>query len=226
MLAGTEHGISKANIVIGASKDLDFSLGIKRERQLAGQGKGFNVFGVIETIYLDPDRDCKLDPSGERKTGRRLYWPQDGPVIARTIPEQDLIFATRLRTRDGRVSMPDVPDAEDVVKNPYLVDHRGKSHLAPGEAPREARKKKQRLEMIASAIFKNFLVYNPVAQIILVTTGRMSSFASIGSSKMPLSSLSGFDGRKMALLIDPFTGEAYFTGGRYDFSSQISLVKD
>lgn len=223
MLAGAEHGISKTNIVIQAGHDLDFSIGVKRDRMRAGIGRGYQVFGMIETIYIEPDRDCQLDPFGERKTGRRLYWPENGPMIARTIPEQDLIFANWLPTRNGQVAMPDVPDAERVVANPYQVDHRGISHLAPGEAPREAPKKKQRLERIASAKFKNFLVFHPVSQIIFVTTGGQAAWGSIGSHKMPLSSLSGFDGRKLALLIDPFTGESYFTGGRYDFTRELSV---
>jgi len=222
MLAGAEHGISKANIVMGASRDLDFSLGIKRDRMRAGQGKGFVIFGQLETIYIEPDRDCRLDPAGERKTGRRLYWPENGPMVARTIPEQDLIFASWLATRNGRVVMPDVPDPDDVVENPYRVDRFGKSHLPDDQAPREPRKKKQRLEMIASAKFRNFLVFHPIAQLIFITAGGGARWGSIGSHKMPLSSLSGFDGRKMALLIDPYTGESYFTGGRYDFASHVS----
>jgi hypothetical protein len=121
--------------------------------------------------------------------------------------------------------MPDVPDGEDIIENPYQVDMGGKSHLAEGWAPCEPQKKKQRLEQIASAKFKNFLVFHPIAQIILLTIGGSARWASFGSHKMPLSSLSGFDGRKMALLIDPATGESYFTGGRYDFSRELS-VKD
>jgi hypothetical protein len=221
MLSGTEHGISKANIVLGAAKDLDFSLAMKRERMRAGVGKGFEIFGVIETIYIEPDRDCRLDPHGERKTGRRLYWPENGPMLAKTIPEQDLIFAGWLPTRNGWVVMPDVPDPEDVIKNPYGGNHRGQTTR---DIPLEARKKPQRLGRIASAKFRNFLIFHPIAQIIFITTGKGSRFGSIGSAKLPLSSLTGFDGRKMALMIDPYTGEAYFTGGRYDFSDRVELI--
>jgi len=224
MLAGTERGISRTNIVLQAGFDLDLSLKIKRQRMMAGQGKGFSIFGRIETIYIEPDRDCKLDPFGERKTGRRLYWPQDGPLVAKTIPEQDLIFAEPLRRIAGRVSMPMVPDPEDQGQNPYKVDQHGKSHLLPGEAPVEARKKPQLLEKIASAKFKNFLVFHPIAQIIFFTGAQFSAqWGTIGNHKMPLSSLSGFDGRKMALLIDPYTGEAFFSGGRYDFAQELAL---
>jgi hypothetical protein len=223
MLAGTQHGISQTNLVLRAGPDLDFSIGIKRARMRAGAGRGYEILGMIETIYIEPDRDCQLDPLGERRTGRRLYWPDNGPILARTIPEQDLIFAHWLRTRNGKVVMPDVPDAEHVIDNPYKVDSTGRSHLKAGEAPREAPKRKQLLEKIASAKFQNFLVFHPIAQIIFVTTKGAAAFGSIGSHRMPLSSLSGFDGRKLALLIDPYTGESYFTGGRYEYSKELSV---
>lgn len=225
MLAGTEYGIDRESIVRAAGGDLDLSLKVERERMRAGQGKGFAIFGRVETIYLEPDRDCRLDPHGERKTGRRLYWPENGPLIAKSIPEQDLLFAEPLRLISGRVAMPMVPDPDDTKVNPYKVDRHGTSHLKPGEAPIEARKKHQILEKIASAKFKNFLVFHPVTQIIFFAgTGLGAHWGTIGSHKMPLSSLSGFDGRKMALLIDPYTGEAFFSGGRYDFSQELTLV--
>jgi hypothetical protein len=224
MLAGTELGIDRQKIVVTAGFDLDLSLRVKRDRTRAGQGKGFNVFGRIETIYIEPDRDCRLDPAGERKTGRRLYWPQDGPLIAKTIPEEDLIFAQPLRLISGRVAMPMVPDPEDVQVNPYKVDKFGVSHLAPGEKPVEPRKKPQLLEKIASAKFKNFLVFHPVSQIIFfMGNGSTARWGTVGDARMPLSSLTGFDGRKMALLIDPYTGEAFFSGGRYDFLQNVVI---
>jgi hypothetical protein len=58
MLAGADHGISKANIVTGAAKDLDLCLSITRERMRAGPRRGYNIFGVIETIYFEPDVGC------------------------------------------------------------------------------------------------------------------------------------------------------------------------
>jgi len=224
MLAGTENATDKANIVMGGARDFDFSMRIKRERAFAGPGKGYNIFGVIETIYLEPDRDCRMDPEDAKGVGRRLYWPDGGPAIARSIPEQDLLIPGGLPLRQGVVYMPDVPDINHPVKNPYKVDRHAQSRLAKGEAPREAPMRKQRLENIASSKFQNFLVFQPVAQIVILTIGGgPARFGAMGSYKMPISSLSSFDGTKMALLIDPFTGECFFKGGRYDLADQMTV---
>jgi hypothetical protein len=223
MLAGTDHGISKENLVRGAAKDLEFSLKIKRERIAAGAGRGYNVFGMIETIYFEPDADCRMPLHKAAKVGRRIYWPEGGPSIARSIPEGDLLIASRLPLRKGLAWLPDVPDAERPEQNPYLVDQHGQSHLPEGEKEREAPKLTQRLEEIASARFLNFLIFHPVAQIVCVTAGRGATWGSLGSYKMPISSLSSFDGTKMALLVDPYTGEMFFKGGRYDLGDQMDL---
>jgi hypothetical protein len=223
MLAGTEHGISKANIVLSAAKDLDFSLKIKRERIAAGPRRGYDVFGVLETIYFEPDAGCKMPLHKAKKVGRRLYWPEGGPTIARSIPESDLLIVTRLPLRRGLAVMPDVPDPERPEQNPYLVDQHGQSHLPDGSKERQAPKFAQLLEEIASAKFRNFLIFHPVAQIVLLTTIGKANWGSLGSYKMPISSYSSFDGTKMALLIDPYTGEMFFKGGRYDISDQLDL---
>lgn len=223
MLAGTEHGISKANIVIGGAKDLDLSLSIKRQRMRAGPGRGYHVFGMIETIYFEPDKGCRMDLEDAEGVGRRLYWPDGGPAIARSIPEQDLLIPSTLPLRRGFAYMPDVPDIKQPVKNPYKVDRHGASHLAIGEAPREAPQKKQLLERIASGKFQNFLVFHPIAQIVVVTLGGQAQWGSLGSYRQPISSLSSFDGTKMALLVDPLTGECFFKGGRYDLADQLSV---
>lgn len=224
MLAGVEHGISKSNVVIGAARDLDFSLKIKRERMRAGPGKGYDVFGVLETIYFEPDKDCRLDLEDAEGVGRRLYWPEGGPTIARSIPEQDLLIVTPLPIRRGFAAMPDVPDIHRPEKNPYLVDQHGKSQLAPGEKPRESPMRKQRLEKIASSKFRNFLVFHPISQLVVIATGGAARWSSFGSVRMPISSLSSFDGTKMALLIDPYMGDCFFKGGRYDLADRVSLT--
>jgi len=223
MLAGTEHGISKANIVIGAAKDLDFSLKIKRERTRAGSGIGYEVFGMIETIYFEPDDGCQMDLEDAEGVGRRLYWPNGGPSIARSKPEGDLLIPSILPRRNGYVAMPDVPDAKRPEKNPYLVDCHGQSHLAPGEAPREAPMRKQAIEKIASKKFRNFLVFQPILQIIWIRLGGAAQWGSLGNVRHPISSLTGFDGTKMSLLMDPCTGECFFKGGRYDMGDRMIL---
>jgi hypothetical protein len=221
MLAGTEHGISKVNIVLGAEKDLDLLLKIKRERIAAGPGRGYNIFGVIETIYFEPDDGCKMDLEDAKGVGRRLYWPEGGPTIARAIPDGNLLIVSRLPIRRGYAAMPDVPDHQHPEKNPYRVDRHGQSHLMPGQKEFQAPMRAQRLEMIASSKFRNFLVFHPIAQIIMLTTGAGARWGTIGSHKMPISSLTSFDGSKLALLIDPYTGEMFFKGGRYDIADHF-----
>jgi hypothetical protein len=221
MLAGTDHGISKANIVTGAAKDLDLCLKISRERMRAGPRKGYNVFGMIETIYFEPDRDCRMPLEKAAKVGRRLYWPENGPILAVSVPESDLLIVSRLPLRRGFAWLPDVPDPARPAQNPYDVDQHGQSHLAPDEKEHEAPKFKQLLEEVASAKFRNFLIFHPVAQIIAIPTAGKATWASLGSAKMPISSFSSFDGTKMALLVDPYTGEMFLKGGRASISEHL-----
>lgn len=222
MLSGTEHGISKANIVTGAAKDLDLCLRISRERMRTGPRKGYNIFGVIETIYFEPDADCRMPLHKAAKVGRRLYWPENGPVLAISVPESDLLIVSRLPIRCGLARLPDVPDPQHPAENPYEVDQEGQSHLAPGRKEHESPKFKQLLEEIASARFRNFLIFHPVSQIIVIPTAGKATWASLGSAKMPISSYSSFDGTKMALLVDPYTGEMFLKGGRASISDHIN----
>lgn len=223
MLAGTEHGISKANIVLGATKDFDLSLQIKRQRTQAGAGRGYVIRGAIETIYFEPDAGCKMPLWKANKVGRRIYWPDGGPMLAQSLPEGDLLIVSRLPLRNGMAVLPDVPDPDRPVKNPYQVDRHGKSHLRAGQKEKEAPKYSQLLGEIASSTFRNFLVFQPVAQIVMLTIGGSVRWGSLGSYKMPISSLSSFDGTKMALLVDPYTGECIFKGGRYDIGEHLDL---
>ena len=154
--------------------------------------------------------------------GRRLYWPEGGPAIARSIPENDLLITSRLPLRHGFAALPDVPDQHRPVKNPWKVNRHGKSAIPNGSAPVEAPKRRQRMEQIASAKFAHFLVFHPIAQIIVLTTTGKANWGTLGSTRQPISSLSSFDGTKMALLIDPLTGEMFFKGGRYDFADQFA----
>lgn len=217
MIVGThtaETAQDQINIVLRAGPDLDFSLKMKAERMRAGPDKGYKVLGCIEQIVFEVDRDCSIErlrSIGAHKTGRRLYWAERCPLIARTIPEEDLIF-----TQPIQLPLPDAPDPDDIVPNPYLVDSFGTSHLENINDLQKPRTFKQKLEKIASHTFDRFLEFAPIAQIIVLQNIKGSmQFGAMGSHRMPLSSLSGFDGRKLALLIDPYTGEAYFTGGRY-----------
>lgn len=211
MIVGTHTAENKVNLVLNAPKDLAFSIDIKRQRM---RNRQYTILGCIEQIVFEPDKGSSvsmLEDMGARQTGRRLYWRERCPIIARTTPEEDLVF-----TQNLQLPLPEVPDPTDTSVNPYNTDSRGRSSWKPGDKVNEARKINQKLEHIASAKFANFLVFHPVAQIILLmAVNGMMAFGSMGSHRQPLSSLTGFDGRKMSLLIDPYTGEAYFTGGRY-----------
>lgn len=221
MLAGTEHGISKANIVKGATRDLDFHLQLNREKIRAGVRRGYNIVGMIETIYFEPDAGCRMPLEKAAKVGRRIYWPENGPTLAVSIPETDLLIVSRLPLRRGLAALPDVPDPERPAQNPYDVDQHGQSHLRDGQKEHEAPKYKQLLEEIASGKFRNFLIFHPISQIIVIPTDRKATWAALGSAKMPISSLSSFDGSKMALLVDPYTGEMFLKGGRASISEHF-----
>lgn len=214
-IAGTHTAQNPINLVLKAPQDLAFSIDQKREKMRLRQ---YAVIGCIEQIIFENDKDCALDTPEARRVGRRIYWPERCPLIARTKPEEDLVF-----TQPIKLPLPDVPDPLDVIKNPYRVNRRGESGLPIDQVDAPGRIK-QRLERIASAKYRNFLVFHPIAQIIVLMVDPKAGvgkpgmiFGAFGSHKLPLSSLSGFDGRKMALLMDPYTGEAYFTGGRYQF---------
>src|SRR5579885_118488 len=203
MLAGTHNSENKVNVVLKAPKDLAFSLDIKRERQRNGQ---YWPIGLLESVIFENDRDCQLDTFDARQVGRRLYWPENHSTLALTVPENDLIFTDKLK-----LPLPNIPHAGALIPNPYKVDRYGISRLKKGEAPRQAQLFPQRLEQIASAKYRNFLVFQPVAQIITCTKG---GFGVFGSHRFPMTALTGFDNTKMALLIDPYTGEAVVLGGR------------
>jgi hypothetical protein len=214
MIVGThtaETADDRINTVLRAAPDLDLSLRVKAERM---RNRQFTELGCIEQIVFEVDRDSSVSNLRQlraERTGRRIYWPERCPVIARSIPEEDLIF-----TQPIRLPLPKIPDPTHIVSNPYKVDRHGKSHLKDLNKIETPRMMEQSPELIASAKSGRFLVFHPIAQIIVLMAikGAMQ-FGSIGDRRMPLSSLSGFDGRKMALLLDPYSGEAYFTGGRY-----------
>jgi hypothetical protein len=128
---------------------------------------------------------------------------------------------SRLPLRRGRAALPDVPDPERPEQNPYLVDQDGQSHLPDGQKEREAPKFPQLLEEVASAKFRNFLIFHPIAQIIAIPLNGKATWASLGNARQPISSLSSFDGSKMALLVDPYTGEMFIKGGRASISEHI-----
>ena len=120
MLAGAEHGISKANIVTGASRELDFSLGVKKDRMRAGLGRGFEIFGIIETMFTTREGDLWI---GSRQYGALRHdghgWQQfqgKGSLVANSVrsltqtADSSLWAATdRGASRfDGRTWMADV----------------------------------------------------------------------------------------------------------------------
>lgn len=220
MIVGTHTAENKIGTVLRAGPDLDFTIQRKRERQREGVGKGFQVIGCIEQIIFEVDREssiASLKSLGAEKTGRRLYWIEGAPLIGRTKPEEDLIFCRPLPLVRGEVRLPDIPDPRHTDVNPYGAQMDGSTDWKPGDKLNETRMIPQRLEKLASGFHNNFLVFHPIAQIILLTDfkGTMT-WNTYGSPRLPLSSLTGIDDRKMALLIDPYNGEAFITGGRYE----------
>ena len=227
MLVGTHTAIDKPNLVLKAGPDLDFSLRTKRERM---RRKQYNVLGCVEQIIFEYDKDCRITHpdtlARAKEVGRLLYWPENCPLIARTTPEEDLVFTDPLH-----LPLPNVPAARKgrilskSERNPYGVDQKGFSTWKVGDPVDNGPTIPQRLEQLASGKHKNFLVFHPIAQIIvLMAVNGQMIFGAAGSHRMPLSSLRGFDDRKMALLVDPYTGEAYFTGGAYGIGDAQTAV--
>jgi hypothetical protein len=227
MLIGTHTAVDKPNLVLKAGPDLDLSLRTKRERMRLRQ---YNVLGCVEQIIFENDKACRItNPdtlARAKEVGRLLYWPDNCPLIARTMPEEDLIFTEPLR-----LPLPNVPAARKgrilskSERNPYGVNQEGYSTWKVGDPVNDGPTIPQRIEQLASGKHRNFLIFHPIAQIIVLmaVNGHMV-FGSAGSHRMPLSSLRGFDDRKMALLIDPYTGEAYFTGGAYGIGEETSAM--
>lgn len=229
MLAGTDRGISKTNIVLRGSQDVSEAIELRHQRVRDGR---FKVFGVIESIIFEPDRHWNptMATADAPRVGRRLYWPNGcGPWVARTIPEGDLIAPFRLR-----LPLPNVPDVlrDDPNRKPY--GEHAELH-GPNDPINAAPMMKQRMELVASARFGPYLVFQPVAQIQFVVSGQRPKMprglpgrtpmmfsplgggrlATAGDHRAPLYSLRGMDDRVMSLLIDPNDGEMLFLFGRY-----------
>jgi hypothetical protein len=193
MIVGTHSAVNKAAVVMSAARDLDLLIKVKRERMRQRDFRPINgIPSAIEQIIFENDRDCALDSANARRVGRRLYWPERYPVLAETT-DGELIF-----TQPLQLPLPPIPDPTHYV-NPYNTDVRGHSDWKPGDKVNESRKMPQRLEEIASAKHRNFLVFHPVAQIVLVSALRgQMIFSTLGSHRTPLSTLTGYDDRKIA----------------------------
>ena len=217
-LAGLHNSVNERGIVAirTSPRDLEMSLKIKRERREKHQ---FTPQARVESIVFEVAKHSPYDANDAYILGRHLWWPQPGPLIALTLPEEDLIFAEPWRIEkdsEGFHCLAEKPDPRHIVENPYGVDQHGH---ATREKPLEGPKLKQRLADIADGrvgvgSFGEFLLIHPVAQIISLPCGA-ARWMTMGTHRMPLTALSGFDDRKMAVLVNPFTGEAFFTGGRY-----------
>ena len=230
----THPQLQQRNVVMNATRDLNAAMDIRIERTRKGQ---FNVLGVIEAIIFEPDRawNPTMASADAKRVGRRLYWPDGaGPWLARSIPDGHLLIPYRIA-----LPLPNVPDVagDDPKRLPYGDNSDpAKRVWEPGDPINSMPMMKQKMESVASAKFKNYLVFQPVAQIQLVAAGRRATpaaglqgaqcvggasmgsaqLAALGSHRMPLSSLNGADGTTMTLLIDPKNGEAFFLFGRYN----------
>lgn len=235
MLVNHAHPeLQKVNTILRASQDVSDAIELRRARVNAGR---FTWLGLLQAVIFEPDRafNPSTTTSDAKRVGRRLYWPEGfGPAVARTIPEGYLVLPNKLR-----LPLPDVPDIErDDPKRRPLGDTSdpAKGKLwKPGDHVETVPTMKQRMELIASAKFGPFLVFQPVAQIQFLQNGARpagyrhmpgatqytratlgnAQFAAAGSHRMPISSMGGIDDRVMSLLIDPNDGEALFLFGRY-----------
>lgn len=201
MLAGTHNSEDRIAIVKGGQLALEDLLKIKRAKMI---NREYILLAQVETIVFEWDKGGYCDRREAFKVGRRLHWPSNGPDIGLTRPEEDLIFTNYLR-----LPLPNVPDPHCVVADPYGVGPKG---LLPAQKiPKEAPKISQRLEDRASGVWGDWLIFHPVAEIICRPYYLGPRWASIKV-------LTGWDGRQMALLVNPYTGEAYFSGGRIQVS--------
>jgi hypothetical protein len=203
MIAGTCNSENAPAIVRSASQDLRFSLDVKRGKM---RRREFTLFAQVESIIFELDRGGRYDPLEAMLTGRRLHWPSNGPNIGFTKPEEDLVF-----TEPWRFPLPELPDPHDVIDDPYGFK---KDPHPKVVSVTEPRKIPQLLEERASGLWGRWVILHPVAEIIArpySTVGRGAVWAS-------LRVLTGWDGRQMALLVNPYDGEAFFSGGRIQIS--------
>jgi hypothetical protein len=203
VVMGTRHSENRSAVVRNAGFELEEKLKIIRLRMERGE---WEPVCQVETIYFeyngrDPNELCD-----------NLHWPQSGPIIARSKPEGFFLFTAPLK-----LPLPDVLDPKDTrQRNPYKVNRRGESKWKEGDPLDRQRFVKQRLENVASGTLgDDYLVFQPVSQIIGIPFGGKGAWLTVGTRRVPITSLTGTDQSKMALLINPFNGEAFFVGGRY-----------
>jgi len=159
---------------------------LKIQRERVQRGE-FLALGKLITIVLEPARDANLPPRDQTKVwGVRLDWMGMGPMLGLSLDQQDLLISTP------------VPPLPKIVDPQWM----------PGDSV-EPPLIEQRFEDRASGRLRNttFMVFQPVAQILYRMAGN-PAFRMIRGQDGP-------DGTHFALLIDAFSGQGHFYGGRF-----------
>ncbi len=171
---------------------------VRRDRVRMGQ---YRPLGRLITVVLEAARDAQIPHAEAGVLGVRLDWGTIGPPLGISYDGVDLLVVA---------VVPPLPDIPDPYWQPAaLPDVPSVEQVAAWRAQRPPMIP-QRLMDRASARVRgsNFLVFQPVAQVLFKPEG------------VPLFSVitgytDDFSGTKLALLIDPMTGEAHFYGGRF-----------
>jgi hypothetical protein len=209
LLSITKKTVQDLGRVLLIRSNGSFEQQLRRRRKLMRRNPDIVVIGKLYTISFE-QRGMSL-PRQERPPLYRnlLQWGDDSnlesdnwPLLAVSKGRDDLLIMT---------SVPHPPDLPDT------------NHWAPTDHPGWASRGAQRPVMYpqryrdrTTTFFKDFLVIQPVDHILYKPMGD-PTFAVLRCH-------TGFDGTKMAFLIDPNTGEGHFIGGRFLFDLTVKMA--
>ncbi len=171
---------------------------LRRDRVRRGE---YRPLGRMITVVIEAARGAQVPQAEAAVFGVRLDWGTAGPPLGISYDSVDLLVLAAVPP------LPDIPDPG--WQRPGLPDDATPKQVARWRALQPPMIQ-QRLADRASARVRgsNFLVFHPVAQILFKPEG-VPLFSVISGMTDETS------GTKLALLIDPMTGEAHFYGGRF-----------
>lgn len=167
---------------------IDDVLKIQRDRVRRGE---FRPLGTAQIIVIEAAKGAMVPQREAQTAGVRLDFMGKGPLLGLSYDQKDLLICSPI------FRLPDIPDPAWVPKK------------AGKKAPMIAQKLVDRASGILTG--STFLVFQPVWQIMYRAVG-FSAF------KLVECATDEADGTKVALLIDPASGEAHFYGGRFILS--------
>ena len=152
-------------------------------------------------MVLEPARDAAIptEAVAHPRMGIRVDYYGRGPMLELS-PEQ-----TALLVRGDARPPTEIPDPNWVPPVPRQEDT-----VRPDWRPAQPPMVKQRLEDRAAGTHGQFLVLQPVSQI-LVRRLDAASWTLVRCAADPAT------GNHMAFLVDPASGEGFFYGGRFQF---------